>query len=185
MSVYKRKLGPRDIGRSKYKGTGTSASSMSELHLPFLKERIFYQSKSPYFIRRKSANPIEIGETVSQIGKIKNYDEPKWMEDIRNMPHSPLAVERPFFTDYDRHRKYESVPKLPSVSDLSVKPIGWEPIDYHGVDDHTSFLEENMWFSSSKIKWDIVLLIYCFLNSETCSFFLFKNNIKYRVIFLD
>lgn len=93
-SRVQRKLGPRDIGRSKgYKGTKWDRDLFRG---EFLEEKIDHKNSTKAFNKRKRQNPIKHKETVDQIGTAIDYEKPKYADDVlRNANHGDYLREKP------------------------------------------------------------------------------------------
>eukprot|EP01084_Bolivina_argentea_P072641 131894_1 len=148
-----RKLGPRDIGRIKYKGTKYEKSMFE---YDFLEEKINYHSKTKQFNKRKRKNPVQHKETVNEIGISQDYHKPGYCNDVlRNMKRGSWLQDRPISRRNLELEKLKDtkIPKGSNVSDIH-GPIGWQPIEFKYKNDGKEFLEEHFWYDGSGVQFE-------------------------------
>ncbi len=154
MGFVPRKLGPRDIGRNKYKGTKYNRDLFN---FDFMEEKINYKAKTAQFNKRKQLHPVKHKETVDEIGISVDFTKPEYTNDIiQNLHRGDWLEDKPIsrrnaFLD---SLKGQKLPRGDHVSDLSQKPVGWTPIQYKFENDNKEFLHEHFWFDGSGVQFE-------------------------------
>ena len=154
-----RKLGPREIGRIKYK-QGTKYKDRSDPN--FLREKINFHSRSSSFQLRKMKNPVEKKATVQDIGTPNDWKKPKYYKsEVQKMYSYHNAKRRGWggsdALDFlkDKPSKPKD-PKLEALKDVHLpkgqsvraygSPNSWKPIAFKFKHQGGSFLDEKFWF---------------------------------------
>mmetsp|Transcript_28651 Transcript_28651/g.45317 ORF Transcript_28651/g.45317 Transcript_28651/m.45317 type:complete len:440 (-) Transcript_28651:207-1526(-) len=161
-----RKLGPRDIGRAKYKGTKYQDPETGH----WLDEKIHRHARASSFLSRKAANPVEKSPTVQEVGTPKNWKKPSYyQEEVQKMYAHHNAkragwggIETAAFLEEKPLKPRDNqldalkdahVPKGQSVNSHS-SPYGWKPIAYQYENTGGGFLDEKFWFEASHVQVD-------------------------------
>eukprot|EP01084_Bolivina_argentea_P113909 202918_1 len=147
-----RKLGPRDIGRIKYKGTEYYDNDKSS----FLKEKVHRHARSSSFGIRKSKNPIQKRPTIKQIGTPFGWKKPSFFieadQQMKRIQLDDWLKERPMKPPDNKldALKGTKAPKRGTVSEIGIKPKGWNEIEYKHNSELGTFLNEKLWFEGSR-----------------------------------
>lgn len=90
-----RKLGPRDVGKIKYKGT-----KYEESDYDFLQEKIHKHARTSSFNLRKARNPLPKKPSVAEAGTPASWRRPSFFdEEVKRMSGSAARLS---FLDDDR-----------------------------------------------------------------------------------
>lgn len=153
-----KKLGPRDIGRIKYKGTKYKDRSDPN----FLSEKINFHARSSSFQLRKMKNPVQKKATVKETGTPNDWKKPKYYKSEVQKMYSYHNAKRQGWGGDDALAFLQEKPskpkdaKLEALKDVhlpkgqSVRAYGsphqWKPIAFKYEKQNGGFLDEKMWF---------------------------------------
>ena len=141
-----KKKGPRDneFKKSSYKGT---ASKYLETSFGFLDDKINTKTSSREFERRKQLNPIQKGQTVSQIGTVKGF-KAQWS--LRNMDLGNDFLEDNVSSQasqqaFERRKQLVGPIKNATVAEIgSNKHYEQISVDLDELIDHSDFLNDSV-----------------------------------------
>eukprot|EP01083_Nonionella_stella_P194443 717229_1 len=163
-----RKLGPRDMGRIKYKQGTKYEETQTYGTSGFLDEKIDRHARASSFLTRKTKNPVQKKETVEETGTPNDWRKPEYyksevqkMYTYHNAKRQGWGGSMQFFTEKPSKPKDArlealkdmKIPKGKAVKEYG-SPHSWKPIEFKYENNGGTFLDEKFWFEASHVQID-------------------------------
>eukprot|EP01084_Bolivina_argentea_P162505 282803_1 len=150
-----KKVGPRQLGRNKYKGSKYKDKN----HGNWLEDRVHQHSRSSSFMERKKKNPVKKNKTVQEVGTPNSWKKPGYYHDevikMNSGGHDDWLQEKPMSVRDNKldSLKDEKVPKGKNVKQYG-SPNAWRAIEFKYENVGGGFLDEKLWFEGSAVHFE-------------------------------